>query len=347
MIRKMSDVRKIDEQKGTRNEPHAEQKKFPWRWRVLIAIGAGVSCFLTIKALTYVPPDVDPPVITLNGEETVEIGLGSDEDYEDAGAIALDERDGELEVAADVPEIDYWNEGEYEVKYSVSDAAGNTAEATRKLKVVAPEPVPGAVYLTFDDGPSEHTSRLLDVLKRYNVKVTFFVTGRGEDEMIKREFEEGHSVGLHSYSHVYSYIYQNTTAYFDDLYEIQNRVKDITGTAPTLIRFPGGSSNTVSRRYDRGTRIMSRLVNEVEEKGFKYFDWNVSSGDAGGATTTEEVIDNVVSKFREGDLIILQHDTAGFSVDAVETIVRYGKKNGYQFKALTSDSFDAHHGVNN
>lgn len=339
----MSEVEKV-----RRSEKEDEKKKrLPWWAVALIAVGGGVSCFLTIRALTYVPPDEDPPVITLNGDEVVEVPLGSDTPYQDAGATALDERDGELEVAAEVPEMDIWKAGEYEVKYKVADAAGNVAEASRAVKVVAPEPVPGAVYLTFDDGPSEHTGRLLDVLKKYNVKVTFFVIGRDADELIKREYDEGHSIGLHSFSHNYAYIYQNQSTFFEDLYAIQNKVRDITGYTSTLMRFPGGSSNTVSARYDRGARIMSRLIYAVEERGFRYFDWNISSGDAGGARTADEVFNNVTSKFREGDLVVLQHDTQGFSVDAVERIIQFGLKNGYQFKSLNMDSYGAWHGVNN
>ena len=338
----MSDVEKVE-----RTEHGGTRKSLPW-WAVgLIVVLAGGSSYAMIRVLTYVPPDVDPPVITLNGEEEVEMPLGSETPYEDAGATAWDERDGELAVAAEVPEMDIWKVGEYEVKYAVADAAGNAAEARRKVKVVAPEPVEGAVYLTFDDGPSEHTARLLDVLRKYDVKVTFFVIGREMDEMIKREYEEGHSIGLHTFSHNYAYIYQNTNVFFDDLYAIQNKVREITGYTSTLMRFPGGSSNTVSAQYDRGTRIMSRLVNEVEARGFRYFDWNISSGDAGGAKTANEVYNNVTSRLGPGEWVVLQHDTQGFSVDAVERIIQFGKRNGYQFKPLTMDSYGAWHGVRN
>jgi peptidoglycan/xylan/chitin deacetylase (PgdA/CDA1 family) len=135
--------------------------------------------------------------------------------------------------------------------------------------------------------------------------------------------------------------------YFDDLYSIQNRVKRITGEAPTLIRFPGGSSNEVSIRYDGGIKIMSVLTKEVENRGFQYYDWNISSGDAGGATTSNEVYNNVVSKLPGGYSIVLQHDTKKFSIDAVERIIQYGRANGYIFKPLTKDSPKSHHRVLN
>ena len=206
----------------------------------------------------------------------------------------------------------------------------------------------GTIYLTFDDGPGAHTARLLDILKKYNVKVTFFVTGAGDDALIAREYNEGHAVGLHTFSHNYAYVYSSINNFFADLYKIQTRVKNITGHTSYLMRFPGGSSNTVSARYDGGTRIMSKLTREVENRGFVYFDWNITSGDAGGATNSTTVYQNVVNRIKEGgNSVVLQHDIKGFSVDAVERIIKWGLNNGYTFKKLDMDSPTAHHGVNN
>lgn len=345
----MCSVEKVERDKKANESAKVskEWKKLPlWLLSLILVLASG-SSYATIRLLTYVPPDVEPPVITLKGEPEVELKLGSEMPYEDAGATAWDERDGELSVATELPEIDVWKAGEYEVKYVVADESGNATEATRKVRVVAPTPVEGAVYLTFDDGPSEHTARLLDVLKKYDVKATFFVIGRDMDELIKREYDEGHSIGLHTFSHNYAYIYRNQNVFFEDLTAIQNKVRDITGHTSMLMRFPGGSSNTVSALYDGGTRIMSRLVTEVEARGFRYFDWNISSGDAGGASTSDEVYNNVTSRLGPGEWIVLQHDTQGFSVDAVERIIQFGKKNGYQFKPLTMESYGAWHGVRN
>lgn len=206
----------------------------------------------------------------------------------------------------------------------------------------------GTIYLTFDDGPGPYTAELLDILKRYNVKATFFVTGAGDDSLIAREYNEGHTVALHTSSHNYEYVYSSIDNFFNDLYAIQNRVKNITGYTSYLMRFPGGSSNTVSARYDGGTRIMSRLVNEVTSRGFTYFDWNISSGDAGGAKSSDEVFENVVYRLKEGgNSVVLQHDTKSFSVAAVASIIEYALANGYLFDKLDASSFPAHHGVNN
>ena len=206
----------------------------------------------------------------------------------------------------------------------------------------------GTIYLTFDDGPGAHTARLLDILKKYDVKVTFFVTGSGDDALIAREYNEGHAIGLHTFSHNYSYVYSSMDNFFADLYKIQNRVKNITGYTSYLMRFPGGSSNTVSARHDGGARIMSKLAKEVTARGFAYFDWNVSSGDAGGATDSTTVYYNVVNRIKVGgDSVVLQHDVKGCSVDAVERIIQWGLANGYTFKKLDMASPTAHHGVNN
>ena len=206
----------------------------------------------------------------------------------------------------------------------------------------------GTIYLTFDDGPGAYTARLLDILAKYNVKATFFVTNAGDDSMILREYNEGHAVGLHTASHNYSYIYASIDNFFDDLYAVQDRVERITGYKSYLMRFPGGSSNTVSARYDGGTRIMSALVNEVEGRGFTYFDWNITSGDAGGTTTADGVYRNVVNNLKDGgNSVVLQHDIKGFSVDAVERIIQFGLANGFTFRKLDENSFTAHHGVNN
>ena len=120
----------------------------------------------------------------------------------------------------------------------------------------------------------------------------------------------------------------------------------ITGSYTNIIRFPGGSSNTVSRKYCPG--IMSRLSVAVTERGFKYFDWNVVSGDAGGTTSTDKVYSNVINGIRgKSHAIVLQHDTKGFSVNAVERIIVWGLNNGYSFAPLTTDSPTAHQHINN
>ena len=286
--------------------------------------------------------DKEAPEISINGDimQTIKVG----EAYEELGAEVVDDCDKvELVISG---EVDTGKVGIYNIVYSAEDSSGNRAEMQRSVNVV-PE-YHGTIYLTFDDGPGPYTGELLDVLAKYGVKATFFVTGRGDDDLIAREYNEGHAVGLHTFSHDYAYVYSGVDAFFEDLYLVQERVRNITGFNSYLMRFPGGSSNTVSIRYDGRIHIMSRLVEEVGARGFTYFDWNVSSGDASGTLTAGEVVDNVISRLVEyGDSVVLQHDIKDFSVAAVEEIIRYGLMNGYEFKKLDADSFTAHHGVNN
>ena len=115
-----------------------------------------------------------------------------------------------------------------------------------------------------------------------------------------------------------------------------------------IIRFPGGSSNTISKSYDGGTHIMSGLTKAVEARGFRYFDWNVVSGDAGETTNTATVISNVIGALgNNSTYMVLQHDIKGFSVDAVESIIKFGLSHGYTFRAITNDTPTVHHRVNN
>ena len=291
--------------------------------------------------LTPLPVDDVPPTIVLKGPESLQVALGSK--YEEIGVEASDIRSETTLVVEG--EVDTSTEGEYTITYTATDEHDNQSVKTRTIKVVKPT---GKIYLTFDDGPGPYTSKLLDVLKSHNVLATFFVTGNGSDEDIRREFDDGHAIGLHTYSHNYSYIYSNTNNFWDDMNRIQARVKAITGKETFLMRFPGGSSNLVSTRYDRRTHIMSKLVNEASEHGFTYFDWNVLSGDAGETTDTEKIFENVISQLKpDGDSIVLQHDVKDFSVNAVEKIIDYGLEHGYVFDKLNKESFPAHHGVNN
>lgn len=305
---------------------------------------------------TIVVEDTTAPDIALCGDEEMKLYVG--DEWNDPGAEAEDGVDGDLtgSIAAD-GEPDMKKAGEYVITYSVSDKSGNTASVSRTVTVkekpvkktkktrIEP-PAHKVVYLTFDDGPSKYTESLLKILKKYDVKATFFVTDFGDTSIIKKEYDAGHSIGIHTQSHDYSLIYKSTESYWADFAEMRRIVKRETGMEPVLMRFPGGSSNTVSKKYCPG--IMTELVKEAAVKGYTYFDWNVSSGDAGETTETKQVYKNVVSGIKDHDKsVVLMHDTKGFSVDAVEEIIKWGQKNGYTFCPLYEDSPTAHHGVNN
>ena len=312
---------------------------------------SGNSCSAERK-IEYEPV---PPGITLLGKEheyrTASLS------YTDSGYIAKDGDGSDItELVTIEGEVTPYLAGDYELIYTVESPTGLTAEVHRTVTIEAVEtpksvgPENKVIYLTFDDGPGPYTSELLDILKYYGVKATFFVTNQfGSDyrDLIGRAYNEGHAIGIHTYSHDYSYIYSSEEAFFEDFMAMQEIVRQQTGSYTRLYRFPGGSSNTVSA-YNPG--IISRLVQALTDLGYKYYDWHVVSGDAGETTKTSVVVENVTTGIEENWLsysVVLQHDIKDFSVDAVEDIIIWGLENGYEFRACDITSPTAHHGINN
>lgn len=173
------------------------------------------------------------------------------------------------------------------------------------------------VYLTFDDGPSEHTGEILDILAAHGVKATFFVVGseNGEDaEIYRRIAEEGHTLGMHSWSNKYNVIYESKSAFVEDYERIHGFLLQETGVDVKYYRFPGGSSNQISNVP------MAELVQYLNEQGVVYYDWNVTSGDAAAAFTAEEIVEKVkgdVVKYKTS--VVLLHDAQGRET-TVETL---------------------------
>ena len=164
------------------------------------------------------------------------------------------------------------------------------------------------VYLTFDDGPSANTDQILDILDEYGVKATFFVVGKeGYNDQYRRIVEEGHTLGMHSYSHVYRDIYESVEAYGQDLEKLHTYLYELTGVDSRIVRLPGGSSNTVSK--DKIQDIIAYLG----QQGMTYYDWNVSSGDAAsGYVSAQQIADNVLNHVSEHHTsIVLMHDASG------------------------------------
>lgn len=294
--------------------------------------------------------DPVPPELTLIQGESITVMAG--ELFVDPGYEAVDNCDGDLSSAVTVKgSVDGMLPGTYTLTYTVSDGYQNTVSAVRTVKV-KPRPVPETVipegkviYLTFDDGPGRYTEELLDILKKYNAKATFFVVNTDYIDVIGRMAEEGHTVGIHTATHVFSQVYKNENAYFEDLYTMRDIIYKLTGKVPDILRFPGGSSNTISKF---NPKIMTKLVSAVKEHGFQYFDWNVDSDDAGSARTTEKVYQNVINGIGNKDVaVVLMHDIKGYSVEAVEWIIRWGHANGYTFLPLQADSPNCHHPVMN
>ena len=204
------------------------------------------------------------------------------------------------------------------------------------------------VYLTFDDGPSSKTQAVLDILDRYGIKATFFVTGLSPDytHMIKTAYDKGHTIGLHTMSHDYATVYASQEAYFADLDAIGSVVAGQIGYVPCFIRFPGGSSNTISANYTKG--IMTALTAQVNARGYQYYDWNGSVGD-GAEKTTDELIAQGTSFGQTNNLILLMHDseTKHNTVDALPAIIGFYLSQGYTFRPIDRDSYIPHQNVLN
>ena len=290
--------------------------------------------------------DKEKPEITLNGDNIVYMFVG--DTYQDSFVNVVDNCDSNLQDSVKVSNnVNMSEAGSYHVTYTVKDSSGNENTITREV-IVSEHGKNGTIYLTFDDGPKNGTTNvILDILKEEGVKATFFVTNSGPDELIKRAYDEGHTIALHTASHTYSIVYASVDSYFNDLNIVSERVKNITGVESKIIRFPGGSSNTVSRKYSSG--IMSYLTSEVLKRGYRYYDWNVSSGDAaGGSPTASMIYDNVVSNLSKNRVnMVLMHDIKTYTRDALRDIIRYGKENGYVFDKITQNTEMITQRVNN
>lgn len=185
------------------------------------------------------------------------------------------------------------------------------------------------VYLTFDDGPSSNTDQILDILKDYDVKATFFVVGKTDERSVKayqRIVEEGHTLAMHSYSHKYDEIYESKEAFARDLNSLQEYLYETTGVWPRIYRFPGGSSNTVSK-VD-----MQELIEYLTDIGITYFDWNVASGDAVSRTLpVETIVNNCLSGIeKQKESVILMHDASnkGTTIEALPQIIEAIQEQG-------------------
>lgn len=191
-------------------------------------------------------------------------------------------------------------------------------------------------YLTFDDGPSAQTAKNLDLLKEKGVHATFFVTGQNSEanpDLLRRIVAEGHTLGVHTYSHNYKQIYASVDAFLDDFYQMWSTVYQITGEKPTVFRFAGGSINAYNRT------LYQDIVSEMLRRGFTYYDWNVSSGDAATGISSAQILSGVVDNFaKHKQAIVLMHDRAdntatsavlGQMIDTIQAA-------GYTFDRLTN-----------
>ena len=190
--------------------------------------------------------------------------------------------------------------------------------------------------LTFDDGPSANTDRILDILDRYGVKATFFVVGSSASssagqERMRRIVAAGHTIAMHSWSHDYSKVYASVESFLEEFSRLYQWIHEVTGVYPSVFRFPGGSING----YDRG--VYQEIIAEMTRRGFVYFDWNASAQDA---TSTPRAARDIAADCLRGigrDLVVvLAHDSAAraTTADALPAVIEGYQAAGYAFSAL-------------
>lgn len=251
---------------------------------------------------------------------------------------------------ADVPSDEGQPDADAQADTEPEDTADVSAQHEKVRECLArednlrAEDEPMTVYLTFDDGPSENTPEILDILAAHQVKATFFVTGKeGDDaeEWYRQIVAQGHTLGMHSYSHKYSVIYESVDTFAEDYTRLSDYLTEITGVTSHLYRFPGGSSNQVSNTD------MNAFVDYLGEQGVTYYDWNVVSGDATSQIyTAEELVDNVmadVGTYRYS--VVLMHDAAekDSTVEALELILQKLEAMDAEILPITDDSPVIHH----
>ena len=296
--------------------------------------------------------DIEKPTIELvKGDMSMKVGSN----YTDPGYKATDNCLGDITDKVEVlGNVNTNIPGTYTITYKVSDGKNvsivkRNIHVTKGIATLGTDNSAGVIYLTFDDGPSPYTKIVLDTLKKYKVKATFFVVPKDSSlhHYIKDAYNDGHSIGIHSMSHTYSLVYASDDSFKDDVLKTNNVIKNLIGNYTYLYRFPGGSSNTASLHYSKG--IISRMASWLHDEGYHYFDWNVSSGDADGRWhSSDEIASNVINRLSKNRYnVVLMHDSKDFSSYAVEKIILYGIDNGYTFSNITMNTKEVHHGIAN
>ena len=278
---------------------------------------------------------------TLNGRDKVTVIV--DKEYKEQGASYTDGCDKKIDSKISISSnVDTSIEGVYTVTYSVK------GEEPLIRTVVVTHYQPKNIYLTFDDGPGVNTSKVLSELDKYHVKATFFVTDQFPKyrHLIGEEYRKGHAIGVHTLTHKWS-VYDSLDNYINDFNEMNEIIHSETGSYTKIFRFPGGSSNTVSKSHAKG--IVTEIANEMTNRGYVYYDWNLSSGDADSKATTEKIINNILNRVDSCrfDCVILFHDYKKTTANAIGPILEDLTSRGYTFKTLDENGPITHSKINN
>lgn len=259
-------------------------------------------------------------------EPSIEANVSIDDRFQRLVQLALmeneatkDNEDGDLTTTKHTPD--------YTKMFPDLYTEFNLPQEENKDKKVA--------YLTFDDGPSENTFDILDILQEQDVKATFFIVGREIDEkgenVLKRMVNEGHTIGIHTYSHMCNEIYCSVERFLDDFNTVYQQIYEVTGKRVNIYRFPWGSNN----KYNRG--IKDALIEEMERRGFSCYDWNVSADDSIGKPTPYSILKNIKKDIkRDNHPIILMHDSKinKLTVKMLPEIIQMISDLGFEFDTL-------------
>ncbi|ABR47887.1 polysaccharide deacetylase [Alkaliphilus metalliredigens QYMF] len=279
-----------------------------------------------------------PNVPVNDGMEDVAVDGENQNEVIDSEGLDLEDTGSDVE-----------SENEEQMDSTVEEIELETSQKSDEVKTVYPNNGHKKVFLTFDDGPTPLTPRVLDILKEENVPATFFIIGRLLEKYPQytiRAYEEGHGILPHSYSHDYS-IYSTFETFYDDFYKAEQKVKETLGyEPPPIFRFPGGSSNHSSFDYG-GKQFMPKLTEDIKEKGYYYVDWNASSGDAGpDYDNPDQMLKNVLEGAAGKDfVVVLFHDVTRNEkmLEMLPKLIETLKKDGYTFRSfrdITEEELD-------
>lgn len=297
---------------------------------------------VAIKTVSIEYDSIPEKKFVLNGAEVTYVELNHP--YNEEGASYLDGcgnlLPGDIKIEGSVNSKE---EGEYTITYTLND----DLKLERKVIVFERHYPPKTIYLTFDDGPGPYTEGILNTLDKYNVKATFFVTNQfpAYQAWIGEEYNRGHKIAVHTFSHRYEIVYSSVDAYFNDFNQMNEIIKSYTGLYTNLFRFPGGSSNTISARYSWG--VVSQIAATANNLGYIYFDWNLDSRDAEGFDSWS-VYNNVVNGSDNcSECVVLMHDIKPATAEALDSMLAELTSRGYTFKTLDESSPTAHHRIQN
>ena len=205
------------------------------------------------------------------------------------------------------------------------------------------------VYLTFDDGPSKNTDKILEILDKYNIKATFFVVGPSynlKNEYLRKIVKAGHELSIHSYEHNYNYIYSSKENYINDFEKCANWIKNITGKTPAVYRFPGGSSNTIASKD-----LIKSIIKELNNRGYVHADWNVDTLDSYVKNDSSKIVNNAITSLKRNEnnkhyyQTVLMHDdiNKSASLHALPSLIENLISRGYKFKTINAASHIIQH----